>query len=85
MALGVLAILDDQERSTTASNNEPLELNEVRDFVRLKRHRSGTDIVLELHIPESWRERFLQASIGSGRVSPPSTEELQPTCRGHCR
>lgn len=71
MALGVLAILDDldgQERSSTAPTHSPLELNEVRDFVRIKRHPSGIDIVLELDIPEPWRARFSQASIGSTRV-----------------
>lgn len=71
MALGVLAILDDldgQERSSTAPTHRPLELNEVRDFVRIKRHPSGIDIVLELGIPEPWRERFLQASVGSTRL-----------------
>ncbi|SMS12683.1 hypothetical protein CFBP1590__5097 [Pseudomonas viridiflava] len=71
VALGVLAILDDlddQERSSTAFIHEPLELNEIRDFIRLKRHTSGIDIVLELDIPEPWRERFLQASIGSTRL-----------------
>ena len=71
MALGVLAILDDldgQERCSTAFTDEPLELNEVRHSVPVKRHPSGIDIVLELDIPEPWKERFLQASIGSTRL-----------------
>lgn len=71
MALGVLAILDDlddQERSSTAFIHEPLELNKVRRSVPVKRHHSGIDIVLELDIPEPWKERFLQASIGSTRL-----------------
>jgi hypothetical protein len=32
------------------------------------RHNSGLDIILEQTIPQPWRERFLQASIGSTRV-----------------
>ncbi|MNW11484.1 hypothetical protein D3C71_2089550 [compost metagenome] len=34
----------------------------------MKRLHSGIDIVLELNIPELWRERFFQASIGSTRL-----------------
>lgn len=71
MALDVLAILDDvdgQERSSSASTQQPLELNEARHSVPVKRHRSGVDMVVELDIPEPWRERFLQASIGSTRL-----------------
>jgi hypothetical protein len=33
------------------------------------RHKSGVDIILERDIPQPWRERFLQASIGSTRVT----------------
>ncbi|MFP3516398.1 hypothetical protein SB766_09380 [Pseudomonas sp. SIMBA_077] len=71
MALGVLAILDDlddRERSSTAIIHEPLELKEVRHSAPLKRHHSGIDIVLEQEIPQPWRERFLQASVGSTRL-----------------
>ena len=71
LALDVLAILDDldeQERSSTAFIHEPLELNKVRHSVPVKRHTSGIDIVLELDLPEPWRERFLQTSIGSTRL-----------------
>lgn len=71
MALGVLAILDDlddRERSSTAIIHEPLELKEVRHSVPVKRHPSGMDIVMELDIPEPWRERFSQACIGSTRL-----------------
>lgn len=32
------------------------------------RHNSGIDIILEKTIPQPWRERFHQASIGSTRV-----------------
>lgn len=71
MALGVLAILDDlddQERSSTAFVHEPLDLNKIRHSAPVKRYHSGTDIVLEQEIPQPWRERFLQASVGSTRL-----------------
>lgn len=67
----LLAILDDlenQERNGTLCSNKPLELNEVRDAVPVKHHHSGIDIVLEMTIPQPWRERFHQASIGSTRL-----------------
>jgi hypothetical protein len=67
-ALAILNDLDDQERSSTPSTSEPLELNEVRDSVPVQHHQCGIDIVLELTIPQPWRERFQQASIGSTRV-----------------
>lgn len=71
MALGVLAILDDlddQERSSTAFVHEPLDLNKIRHSAPVKRHHSSIDIVLEQEIPQPWRERFLQASVGSTRL-----------------
>ena len=67
-ALAILNDLDDQERSSTPSTSEPLELNEVRGSVPVQHHQCGIDIVLELTIPQPWRERFKQASIGSTRV-----------------
>ena len=67
-ALAILDELDDQERSSTPPTGEPLELNMVRDSVPVQHHDCGIDIVLELTIPQPWRERFQQASIGSTRV-----------------
>ncbi len=67
-ALAILNDLDDQERSGTPSTAEPLELDEVRDFVSVQHHHCGIDIILERDIPQPWRERFLQASIGSTRI-----------------
>lgn len=67
-ALAILDDLDDQERSGKTSMGESLELNEVRDFVPVQHHNCGIDIVLEITIPQPWRERFQQASIGSTRV-----------------
>lgn len=67
-ALGILDDLDDQELSGTPSMGESPELNEVRNSVPVHHHHCGIDIVLERDIPQPWRERFLQASIGSTRI-----------------
>lgn len=67
-ALAILDHLDDQERSGTPSTGEPLELSKVRDTVPVQHHHCGIDIILERDIPQPWRERFLQASIGSTRI-----------------
>ncbi|UZE23282.1 hypothetical protein LOY67_25340 [Pseudomonas sp. B21-056] len=66
--LAILNDLDDQERSDTSCSDKPLELIDVRNSVSVIRHNSGTDIILEQTIPQPWRERFHQASIGSTRI-----------------
>lgn len=66
--LAILDGLDDQERNDTPYSDKPLELIEVRNAVSVMRHNSGIDIILEQTIPQPWRERFYQASIGSTRV-----------------
>lgn len=66
--LGILDDLDDQERNDTPCSDKPRELIEVRNSVSMMRHNSGIDIILERTIPQPWRERFLQASIGSTRI-----------------
>lgn len=48
--------------------DQPLEFEQLRYSVSVERHHSGIEIVVELSIPEPWRERFLQASIGSTRL-----------------
>jgi hypothetical protein len=71
-ASGLLIILDDleqRERNGAPYSDKPLELNAVRDAVPIKRHHSGIYMVLERDIPEPWRERFFQASIGSTRLT----------------
>ena len=68
-ALAILDDLDAQDRSGTPSTVEPLELDQVRDSVPVQHHSCGIDIVLERDIPQPWRERFLQASIGSTRIT----------------
>lgn len=67
----LLIVLDNLyalERDIRPPTDKALESSEVRDVVSVKRHNSGIDIVLELDIPQSWRERFLQASVGSTRL-----------------
>ena len=70
-AFDALSILDDlnlQERKYSPHTDKALDLNQVRDCVTVQHHHSGIDIILEQTIPQPWRERFLQASIGSTRV-----------------
>lgn len=70
-AFGALSILDDlglQERKDSPNTDKALELNRVRDCVTVQHHHSGIDIILERTIPQPWRERFHQASIGSTRL-----------------
>lgn len=66
--LVILDDLDDQERNAPTCSDKPLELIEVRNAVSVIRHNSGIDIILEQTIPQPWRERFNQASIGSTRL-----------------
>lgn len=63
--LAILDDLDDQERSDTPRSDKPLDLIEIRNSVSVRRHHSGMDIIFERDIPQPWRERFHQASIGS--------------------
>lgn len=64
----ILDSLDAIERDSRPSTDKAIELSEVRAFVSEKRRSSGIDIVLALDIPQPWRERFLQASVGSTRL-----------------
>lgn len=67
--LATLDHLGDQQQNDTPLTDTPLGLKEVRDSVPVQHHRCGIDIVLEHDIPQPWRERFLQASIGSTRIA----------------
>ncbi|MGY3083523.1 hypothetical protein [Pseudomonas fragi] len=70
-AFDALSILDDlelQERADSPHADKALELNMVRDCVTAQHHHSGIGIILEQAIPQPWRERFNQASIGSTRL-----------------
>lgn len=66
--LAILDDLDDQERNDTPCSDKPLDLIQVRNSVSVMRHNSGINIILVQTIPQPWRERFHQASIGSTRV-----------------
>jgi hypothetical protein len=67
-ALAILDELDEEELNGKPFTDKPLELNDVRNSVPVQPHQCGIDIVLEMNIPQPWRERFLQASIGSTRL-----------------
>ena len=67
-ALSILDDLDLQERKYSPNADKALDLNQLRDCVTLQHHNSGIDIILEQTIPQPWRERFHQASIGSTRL-----------------
>lgn len=66
--LNVLDDIEDQERVDLNQNHPRLDIDAVRKAVLIERHSSGITIVREAGIPQPWRERFLQASIGSTRL-----------------
>ncbi|MFS0828063.1 hypothetical protein [Pseudomonas phoenicis] len=68
----IVDVLDDiegQERVDLNHSHPSLDLDTVRKAVQIERHSSGINIVREASIPQPWRERFLQASIGSTRLN----------------
>lgn len=70
-AAAILNVLDDiegQERVDLNQSHPHLDIDAVRKAVLIERHSSGINIVDEANIPQPWRERFLQASIGSTRL-----------------
>ncbi|OYT80884.1 MAG: DNA helicase UvrD [Pseudomonas sp. PGPPP2] len=67
-ALSILDYLDLQERKDSPHADKALELNKLRDCVKVQHHHSGIDIIREQSIPQPWRERFNQASIGSTKL-----------------
>lgn len=67
-ALSILDDLDLLEGKYSPNADKALELNKVRDCVTVQHHHSGKDIILEQTIPQPWRERFFQASVGSTRL-----------------
>ena len=60
--------IEDQERVDLNQSHPHLDIDAVRKVVLIERHSSGINIVDEASIPQPWRERFLQASIGSTRL-----------------
>ena len=70
-AAAIVDVLDDiegQERVDLNHSHPGLDIDAVRKAVLIERHSSGISIVREEGIPRPWRERFLQASIGSTRL-----------------
>jgi len=70
-AAAIVDVLDDiegQERVDLNHSHPRLDIDAARKAVQIERHSSGIDIVNEASIPQPWRERFLQASIGSTRL-----------------
>lgn len=67
--LSILDTRDAQEPNSTLPLDNPLQLNELREFVPVAYHHSGINVVLELDIPQPLRERFRQASVGSTRLT----------------
>lgn len=67
-ALSILDDLDLQEGKYSPNADKALELNQLRDCVAVLHHQSCIDIILEQTIPQPWRERFNQASVGSTRL-----------------
>ena len=70
-AAAIVDVLDDiegQERVDLNHSDPCLDIDAVRKAVLIERHSSGINIVDEASIPQPWRERFLQASIGSTRL-----------------
>ena len=70
-AAAILDVLNDIEVQECVDLNRShpiLDIDTVRKAVLIERHSSGISIVREANIPQPWRERFLQASIGSTRL-----------------
>ena len=66
--LNVLDDIEDLERVDLNQSHPHPDIDAVRKAVLIERHSSGITIVREAGIPQPWRERFLQASIGSTRL-----------------
>ncbi|MBD8562125.1 MULTISPECIES: hypothetical protein [unclassified Pseudomonas] len=69
-ATPVVSMLDEIARQDEADRllRDVAKVEDLRDLVVTEPSSSGVQIVREGSIPEPWRERFLQASIGSTRV-----------------
>ena len=71
-AISILESLDDielKEKQDSSTMAQALTEDELLSSVPAEPHPIGICIVREASIPQPWRERFLQASIGSTRVS----------------
>ncbi|WP_327396636.1 hypothetical protein [Pseudomonas coronafaciens] len=68
-ALLILDAIDLQEQNNRLHTVMAPDLKGVRDAVPVQQHHCGIDIIFEHVIPQPWRERFSQASIGSTRLA----------------
>jgi hypothetical protein len=66
--LDVLNGIEVQECVDLNLSHPVLDIDTVRKAVLIERQSSGISIVREASIPQPWRERFLQASVGSTRL-----------------
>ena len=66
--LDVLNGIEVQECVDLNLSHPVLDIDTVRKAVLIERQSSGINIVREASIPQPWRERFLQASVGSTRL-----------------
>jgi hypothetical protein len=66
--LDVLADIEAHELVGQNRNQPVLDIDATRKAALIERHSSGVSLVREASIPQPWRERFLQASIGSTRL-----------------
>lgn len=69
-ATPIVSMLDEIARQDEADRllRDVAKLEDLRDLVVTEPRWIGLQTVREGSIPEPWRERFLQASIGSTRV-----------------
>ncbi|QHG23870.1 hypothetical protein [Pseudomonas sp. DTU12.1] len=69
-AIPVVSVLDDIDHQYEADTlmTPVVKVEALRSLVITDFHSSNLQIVREASIPEPWRERFLQASIGSTRL-----------------
>lgn len=72
----VVDVLDDIDRQ--GARHKEAHVGELRLIVETEIRANGLQIVCEASIPQPWRERFLQASVGSTRHSDgPYLHDLQ--------
>lgn len=69
-AIPVVSVLDDIDHQDEAdtSMTPMVKVEALGSLAITEIHSSNLQIVREIGIPEPWRERFLQASIGSTRL-----------------
>jgi hypothetical protein len=64
-AMAAIRVLDDIGQHEKI---DEVATSELRSLITTNPHSAGLETVREDSIPEPWRERFLQASVGSTRT-----------------